>query len=141
MRKIATAALLVFLAACSSAPKSKGEKPIYEVLTSQSDGGGNIHFFEILTTPEEIKMLQADENLRKKISASDLDTANFIILNMGEKNTGGYAITVDKVEEKPDKIVVTVKETEPKSGDMTVQVITYPYAIIKINSKKPIEIK
>ncbi|MBD3580966.1 protease complex subunit PrcB family protein [Flavobacterium selenitireducens] len=141
MRKIAIASLLLLLAACGSSPKTAASKPLYEILTSQSDGGGNIRFFEILSTPEEIRMLQADENLRKKIAESDLQTANFIILNMGEKNTGGYAITAEKVEELPDKIVVTVKETSPPEGSMNIQVITYPYAIVKINSKKPIEIR
>jgi len=40
----------------------------------------------------------------------------------------------------PDKIVVTVKETKPE-GEMVTQALTYPYAVLKINSKKPIEIK
>lgn len=133
--------MLLILAACGSSPKTSEKKPLYEILTSQSDGGGNIRFFEILTTPQEIRMLQADENLRKKISESDLQTANFIILNMGEKNSGGYSITAENVEEFPDKIVVTVKETAPPEDSMNMQVITYPYAIVKINSKKPIEIK
>lgn len=142
MRKLAIGCLLLLLAACASAPKKNpGAKPLYEVLTSQSDGGGNIHFFEILTEEKEIRMLQSDENLRKKISPSDIAESNFIILNMGEKNTGGYSITVEKVEEKPDKIVVYVKEISPPEGAMNMQVITYPYAIVKINSKKPIEIK
>ncbi|RZJ72791.1 protease complex subunit PrcB family protein [Flavobacterium sp.] len=141
MRKIAALSLILILSACSSTKSVSGEKPLYEVLTSQSDGGGNIHFFEILSTEQEIRMLQADEKLRKKISASDLTSANFIVLNMGEKNTGGHSITVEKVEETPDKIIVYVKETSPPADSMNMQVITYPYAIVKINSKKPIEIK
>jgi len=141
MRKIAIASLILLMAACGSNPKTSGAKPLYEVLTSQSTGGGNIRFYEILTTPQEIRMLQGDENLKKKISDSDLETANFIILNMGEKNTSGYSITAERVEETPDKIIVYVKETSPPEDAMNLQVISYPYAIVKINSKKPIEIK
>lgn len=141
MRKLATAALIVFLTACSSAPKTTATKPLYEVLTSKSDGGGNIRFFEIVSTADEFNMLLGDKNLKNKIRPDDINSANFIILNMGEKNTGGYAIDVASVQELPDKILVTVKETTPDEGAMNMQVITYPYAIVKVNSKKPIEIR
>lgn len=126
---------------CSTANTKSKNKKLYEVLTEQSDGGGNIHFFEILSEPNEIAMLQNDENLKKKITAEDVKNSNFLILNMGEKNTGGYSITVENVEETADKIIVTVKETEPKPGEMVTQSITYPYCIVKINSKKEITVK
>ena len=71
----------------------------------------------------------------------DINTSNFILLNMGEKTTGGYSIEVVKVEELSDKIIVTVKENAPKTGDNVTDAITNPYAVVKINSKKPIEIK
>ncbi|RZJ67297.1 MAG: protease complex subunit PrcB family protein [Flavobacterium sp.] len=141
MRKIATAFLILFLAACSSTKKTAGTLPLYEVLTSKSDGGGNIRFYEVVSTSDEFRMLLGDENLKRKIKPDDINSANFIILNMGEKRSGGYSIDVEKVEETADKIVVTVKETKPDEDSMTTQAITYPYAIVKINSKKTIEIK
>ena len=48
-------------------------------------------------------------------------------------------IQVKSVKELPDKIVVTIKENAPK-GNVTQQ-ITKPCYVIKIKSKKPIEIK
>jgi len=114
---------------------------LYEVLTQQSTGGANIRFFEILTTTDEIAMLRGDENLRGKISDSDMETANFLILNMGEKPTGGYSINVTNVEETPTNIIVTVVENNPEAGSMNTMAITYPYTVVRINSKKPIEIK
>lgn len=100
-----------------------------------------MRFFEILTEAREIKMLENDENLKRKVKSGDTSTANFIILNLGEKTSGGYTIGIDKVEEKADKIIVTVKETGPAAGEMATSMISYPYAIVKINSKKPIEIR
>jgi hypothetical protein len=132
--------VLAALYSCGST-KSTGNTKLYEVLTQQPDGGGNIHFFEILSEPNEIAMLQNDENLKKKITSEDVKRSNFLILNMGEKSSGGYSISVENVEETADKIIVTVKETEPKSGEMVTQNITYPYCIVKINSKKEITIK
>jgi fructose-specific phosphotransferase system component IIB len=86
-------------------------------------------------------MLQGDVNLKDKITADDINNSNFIILNMGEKASGGYSISVDSVVETPEKIIVTVKENEPPAGSINSMAMTYPYCIVKINSKKPIEIK
>lgn len=139
-KKIISAFAILLLVSCG-ASKSASDKKLYEVLTEQGDGGGNIRFFEILSEPKEIAMIQNDENLRKKITSDDLKNSNFLILNMGEKNSGGYSISVESVVETADKIIVTVKETAPNPGDMVTQNITYPYCIVKINSKKEIAVK
>ena len=140
MKKIAACFAVLVLASCASTPKTAAVKPLYEVLTEQSDGGGNIRFYEILTEANEIKMLQSDGKLKKKIAPGDVKTSNFIVLNMGEKKSGGYLIKVKSVEETADKIIVTVADQEPK-GDVAATEVSYPYTIVKINSKKAIVIK
>jgi hypothetical protein len=52
------------------------------------------------------------------------------------KATGGYSISVDSVVETDNNIIITVKDTNPKSGAMVSQVITYPFCVVKVNSKK-----
>ncbi len=142
MKKIIVIGLLFFIASCGGNKSVvSGKKVLYEVLTQQNDGGGNIHFFEILTEPNEIKMLQNDPRLKNKININDVIESNFIILNMGEKPTGGYAIGVDNVIETPENIVIKVKETNPEPGTMVTQGITYPYCVVKVNSKKQIVVK
>jgi len=125
---------------CGGAKTTTAKKPLYEVLTQQENGGGNIQFYEIISDEKEVGMLLGDEYLNGKIKATDIQTSNFVILNLGEKSTGGFRIGVEKVEELPDKILVTVKEIKPE-GELVTQALTYPYAVIKINSKKPIEIQ
>jgi hypothetical protein len=71
----------------------------------------------------------------------DIDHSNYVILNMGEKNTGGYSIEVEKVEENDKNIIITVKENVPAKDAMVMQVISYPYTVVKIHSKKEIIIK
>jgi hypothetical protein len=138
--RIVAVALTIVFASCGGAKTSTAKKPLYEVLTQQENGGGNIQFYEIISEEKEVGMLLGDEYLNGKVKPADIQTANFVILNLGEKSTGGYRIGVDKVQELPDKIVVTVKEVKPE-GDLVTQAITYPYTVIKINSKKPIEIQ
>ena len=133
--------LAVFVLISCGAKKTSAATGLYEVLTVQSNGGGNIKFFEILTEPNEIKMLENDPLLADKVKNSDTNTSNYVILNMGEKNTSGYTIDVVSVEETDKNIIITVKENNPAKDAMTMQVISYPYTVVKINSKKEIIIK
>jgi hypothetical protein len=142
MKKVMLVVVVFVLVSCGAKKTAdSGSEKLYEVLTVQSDGGGNIKFFEILTEPNEIKMLENDPLLVGKIKQGDVSHANYIILNMGEKNTGGYSIGVEKVEETDKNIILTVKEHGPAPDAMVVQVISYPYTVVKINSKKEIVVK
>lgn len=133
--------IILLLFSCKTVVKIPEKKLLYEVLLQQNDGGGNINFYEILSEPNEIKMLLNDENLKGKITEADVKQSNFVILNMGQKPTSGYAITVDNVEETDKQIIVKVKELRPDPNAMLMQMITYPYTVLKVNSKKEIIIK
>lgn len=134
--------LAIILASCSSSSIKKSEsKPLYEVLTQQTDGGASIRFFEILSEPNEIAMLQNDDKLKNKIHSNDTQTSNFVVLNMGEKTSGGYKISIDSAVETDKNIIITIKETMPEPNTLVSQEITTPYCVVKINSKKEIIIK
>ena len=142
MKKILISLFAVVLASCSSASiKTTDANKLYEVVTQQSNGGASIRFFEILSEPSEIKMLQNDDTLKHKVSALDVQNANFVILNMGEKTTGGYTIGIENVVETDSNIIITVKESNPDPGSMVTQAFTMPFCVVKINSKKPIIFK
>ena len=140
MKKVISV-LAVFVLISCGAKKTTDSNALYEVLTTQTDGGGNIRFFEILTEANEIKMLENDPLLADKMKQADINNSNYVILNMGEKNTGGYSIGVEKVEETDKNIIITVKENSPAPDAMTMQVITYPYTVVKVHSKKETIIK
>lgn len=142
MKKILLSLVAVTLVSCgATSTKSSDKNSLYEVLTQQTNGGASIRFFEILSEPNEIAMLQNDENLKNKISPNDIQTSNFIVLNMGEKTSGGYSIGIDTVVETDKNIVITIKETNPEPGSMVTQAFTNPFCVVKINSKKEIIFK
>ena len=141
MKRVVVLLLMAMVLFSCSSTKPTGSKPLFEVLTQQEDGGGNIQFYEILSESNEIAMLQNDDKLKNKIDANDVQTSNFIVLNMGEKPTGGYQIGVESVVETDKNVIITIKETVPEPNAMVAQVISYPYCIVKINSKKEIIIK
>ena len=141
MKKVVQLLLALVLFSCSSTVKNSGTKPLFEVLTQQDDGGANIRFFEILSEPNEIAMLQNDEKLINKIKTGDIKTASFIVFNMGEKTAGGHKISIESAVETDKNIIITIKEITPESNPLIIQEITMPYCIVKVNSKKEIIIK
>jgi hypothetical protein len=127
---------------CSTSTKvNTDSKPLYEILLQQNYGGASIRFFEILSEPNEIVMLTKDPKLKNRVKNTDIETANFVVLNMGEKSTIGYRIEIQSVVETDKNIIITTKEIPPIPGSITIQQISTPYYIVKINSKKKIIFK
>ena len=142
MKRIISLILTLILVSCGASSSKKSEvNSLYEVLTQQTDGGASIRFFEILTEKNEIAMLQNDEKLIDKIKPNDIQTSNFVVLNMGEKTSAGFKINIESVVETEKNIIITIKEIIPGKGSVTTQEITTPYCVVKINSKKEIIIK
>jgi hypothetical protein len=141
MKKSILTIVFLFLISCSTSKKSFVQKPLFEVLTEQIDGGASIRFFEIVTELDEIKMLQNDPLLKNKIKVEDIQNSNFIILNSGEKNSEGYKFEIESAVETDKNIIITIKEISPEPNKKELQVYTNPYCVVKINSKKEIIIK
>lgn len=142
MKKISLLLLVLILFSCgATSTKTTVKRPLFEVLTQQPNGGASIRFFEILTESNEIKMLENDEKLKNKIKPDDIQTSNFVILNMGEQPTSGFEIGVENTIETDKNIIITVKEKSPEPNSIVNKVITNPYCVVRINSKKEIIIK
>ena len=139
MKKIVASLVALALVSCGTkATKNSENNSLFEILIQQSNGVSSTRFFEILSEPDQIAMLQNDENLKNKINPNDVQTSNFLVLNMGEKTSGGYSIGIDSVVETDKNIVITIKETSPEPGSMVTQAFTNPFCVVKINSKKDI---
>lgn len=139
IKKIAIVLLIFFLTSCSSTKPPLISEVKYDVLMGSDFGGASFQFYEIISEEAEFNILLTDDIIKPYVNKDDIKTCNFILVNMGEKKTAGYSLKVQKVEELTDKIIITLKEIEPK-GNLA-QVVTKPCYVIKIKSKKPIEIK
>jgi hypothetical protein len=139
IKKNVIALLVLLLLSCSTTKPPLISAIKYDVLFRSDYGGASFQFYEIISEKDEFNILLTDDMIKPYVKKDDIETCNFILVNMGEKNAAGYTLKVQKVEELPDKIVVTLKEIEPKGN--VAQVITKPCYVLKIKSKKPIEIK
>ncbi len=141
MKKTLLYASLLIATACGTSKSAVEKRPLYEVLLQNTVDGGKFEFYETITEPREFTMILTDPELKGKVKANDIQTSNFVLLNMGEKPSAGYAIGVKSVEETDRAVIVTVEKKEPAPDAIVSEVITAPYALIRINSKKEIIIQ
>lgn len=139
LKKIALASLSFVLFSCSSTKQPIVSAVKYDILFGSDYGGASFQFYEIISEKDEFNILLTDDMIKPYVKKEDIETCNFILVNMGEKTKEGYTLKVQKVEEFPDKISVTLKEIEPRENGTAIT--TKPCYVIKIKSKKPIEIK
>ena len=139
MKKIVIISVMFILFSCGSTKPPMLSKPLYDVLFGSDYGGASFQFYEIITEEKEFNMLLKDKMIKPYVNKEDITTCNFILVNIGEKQQEGFTIEVNNIEELPDKMVVSIKEIAPKST--AIANTTNPCYVIKIKSKKPIEIK
>ncbi|MBI4326069.1 MAG: protease complex subunit PrcB family protein [Chloroflexi bacterium] len=68
----------------------------------------------------------------QKLPEIDSGKEMVIMVTMGRKSTGGYAIEIMSVVEAADRLQITVKRTTPRPGAMTIQALTAPYHFVAV---------
>ena len=77
-------------------------------------------------------------------SAPDVNFSQQTVIAVfaGAKPSGGYSIEVTRIYELPDRVVVVAKLTTPSPDTMAIQVITYPFHIVKTEKiTKPVTVE
>lgn len=63
----------------------------------------------------------------------DFDTESLAVIFVGEKRTSGYKVIVKSVAAEGNDVTVTYKLTEPPQNGFTLQVLTQPFVILKVD--------
>ncbi|NMA82584.1 MAG: protease complex subunit PrcB family protein [Epulopiscium sp.] len=64
----------------------------------------------------------------------------YLVIGYGEQETGGYSIKVHAVEQVNNTIRVITELIPPKKGEAVVQVLSYPYIVLRTKDiQLPIE--
>lgn len=140
MNKILLVIVIILFYSCKST-SIISKSNLYEILYQGENGGESFNFYEIITNEKDFRKVLSEELILNKVKKDDIIKNNFLYLSLGEKNTGGYGISISNIEELHDKIIVKVAKTSPKPDSFVTTAFTYPFCIVKINSKKPIEIQ
>ncbi|MGA9997782.1 MAG: DUF885 family protein, partial [Pyrinomonadaceae bacterium] len=62
----------------------------------------------------------------------NFNTRAVVIIHQGQKRTGGYSVSVNKIRREGATLVVSVNEEIPRVGDIASQVITSPFVAVEI---------
>lgn len=71
----------------------------------------------------------------------DFEENRVMLVDMGQRNTGGYGVAVESVVDASDHVVVTIVSRVPGQGCMVTQALTNPYEFIKIATNKEVLIQ
>jgi hypothetical protein len=66
------------------------------------------------------------------LPAVDFGRSTLVLLALGEKNSGGHAVRVDRVTRKGSTALVQYTVTQPGPGCMTTMMVTSPVELISI---------
>ena len=133
IKKLVAILLVITLFSCSSSKPPMISEPMYDVLFGSDYGGASFQFYEIVSDEREFNILLTDDMIKPYVKKEDIQTCNFILVNKREKKSGGYTLEVQKVEELADKVIVTLKEIEPKG--VATMGVTKPCYVIKIKAE------
>lgn len=77
---------------------------------------------------------------RKRPRALDPAREMGVVVFLGERNTGGYAVEIASVQPEDRKLIVSYREQTPDPDMMVTQALTTPWAVAIVpRSELPIE--
>ena len=133
MKKIMAIFLLIFTAAGCSAKKEAmaANDKGFNILKQSEYGGRETKGFDKVTDARSFKELYRALNI-ENIPEVDFSKSNVVALYMGQRNTGGYSITIETMRADGETTYLKKKETTPEPGSMVSMALTAPYVIVAI---------
>ena len=68
----------------------------------------------------------------------DFSTKRAVLLDLGQRNTGGYSIATSEIQEFNDHVIIVITVTKPGSTCAVTQAFTSPFEFIEVQSIKEI---
>ncbi|CAM3869579.1 protease complex subunit PrcB family protein [Flavobacterium jumunjinense] len=107
-------------------------------------GGDESKGHQIISSYDDLKQEFARLNVPSEvIDNSNIDFKDNVILiaHLGEKNTGGYGIDVEKIEFEEETLIIQTKLSVPEKGGNVTMAITNPFCITIIPKAKKYSVK
>ncbi|ACB84237.1 hypothetical protein Nther_0642 [Natranaerobius thermophilus JW/NM-WN-LF] len=113
---------------------------------STNSNGAQINF-EIIQDREQLprKIFDTIDRLKQNrgffvFNHENFDTKDdYLVIFSGKRKTGGYSIQVDSVKLTGKTVEVIVSEKVPGDDEITIQALTYPHVITKLEYKVEVE--
>lgn len=91
---------------------------------------------EELEIPEELKEKIEEKKAKEfRVSYAAQDEL-YLAVGYGEQATGGYSITVERLEETPEAIYFETNLLGPDKDEKVSQTVSYPYLVVKMEFRE-----
>ncbi|HZH69639.1 MAG TPA: protease complex subunit PrcB family protein [Flavobacteriaceae bacterium] len=144
MKQILLLALTTtLLMSCKTYNSSLSEdKHSFELLYQSEYGGKDKQTFLVAESVADLQKIvqnpMFDETLQQKLQSVDFQKHVLVLLHAGQKNTGGYSISVESIKIDKGITTVTVKETGPEPGTQVTMALSNPFAIVAVPKNEKI---
>ncbi len=92
---------------------------------------------EVFTDPAEIKTWEEARGIRLTPTNGDLPAGVYAIAEMGERNTGGYALAVSRqAAVKDDVLYIKASFLVPGNTGMVTQAVTSPCSLVLVPTRR-----
>lgn len=85
--------------------------------------------------PRQITEVLPNYRMKEKALVCRINDEIYVVVTRGEKNTAGYEVVIDKItlsDTEGERVLTVFAEyKDPKPGDVTAQILTYPFAVVK----------
>lgn len=125
-RVIVYCLLAATMAACSGTKSASGKQVTFEQLKQSDFGGREEKSIAMITTTEDLAKLYSEMGW-DAIPKVDFEKNNVVAIFMGQKNSGGFSISIESVTMEDGTLNIKTKETRPDG--MATAVMTAPYTI------------
>ena len=141
-----TILILTLLLSCNSSKNmntsvddndNKYTQVSFETLVENQTGGYVKEEIRVISDRKSLLEVYGYVNRIRKpgfsIPSIDFSKETVIAVFMGEKTSGGYAVSVESVKEEGEQVIVQIKEIKPDTKEMVTMAITQPFCFVKIN--------
>lgn len=135
--------VVILLLSCTT-PKPVVLNTSFSTIYKNSNGGAeNAGYLHITNNEDYIKFIETlkiDESEFNKLVTINFKENDVVVLNQGQKTSGGYAIDVAQINWDNETLLIKKLETLPIKGEMVTMVLTSPYSITIIPKTKSIKV-
>lgn len=135
--------VVILLLSCTT-PKPVVLNTSFSTIYKNSNGGAeNAGYLHITNNEDYIKFIETlkiDESEFNKLVTINFKENDVVVLNQGQKASGGYAIDVAQINWENETLLIKKLETFPTKDEMVTMVLTSPYCITIIPKTKSIKV-
>lgn len=124
---------LIFFSVFSCKTSGLNEEIEYSYIVKKDYGGSETkshtiidNYTDLLKSVETINLTEEETDALVNI---DFKNNKVLIAHIGQKNTGGYSISIDKMYNENGVLHIKLLETKPEKGGMVTMALTNPFFI------------